>query len=401
MEQPTLIDPLTASEEEDFRERFEKRLAKVKAKTADVFAFRKVEQPPFMVNSALYWVFGLDPETFPDAYFDDPAVMTSFQERAYYDQIQAIDDDFVPYLMPWFGTGVVASAFGCRIEFPSKQDPAVNPRHYPVRTAEDVRKLAIPDPEKDGLMPKVFEFLRYMKRRSFLPVGITDFQGPLTTANQLMGYDKLIYLMHDSPQAAHELMDKITETLILWVKRQKQVIGEPINECISDQQVYIGKHAGVWFSDDDAVLMSPRTYKEFVVPYNSRILKAFSGGCLHYCGNATHQAENFLATEGLLAINNYTLHNLRAFHELRARLENRIVVFACDFTPVDYEAYFLQLLAATSHRGLVINSQYSPVVGLLGDGKYTSLRRDLRTGRRAVYDFLKGQCEASRNCAVA
>jgi uroporphyrinogen-III decarboxylase len=42
----------------------------------------------------------------------------------------------------------------------------------------------------------------------------------LTTANQLMGYDKLIYLMHDEPALAHELMDKITETLIRWVKRQ-------------------------------------------------------------------------------------------------------------------------------------------------------------------------------------
>ena len=124
-----------------------------------MFAFRKVDQPPFIVNSALYWVFGLDPETFPDTYFDDPAVMTRFQERTYYDQVKEIDDDFVPYLMPWFGTAVVASAFGSQIEFPPKQDPAVNPRYYPVQTPEDIRKLPIPDPESDGLMPKVLEFL--------------------------------------------------------------------------------------------------------------------------------------------------------------------------------------------------------------------------------------------------
>jgi len=389
MEQALMTEPLSAAERDEFQRLFERRLDKVKAKTADVFAFKEVEQPPFMVNSAMYWVFGLDTETLPDAYFTVPAAMTHFQERTYFDQVKEIDDDFVPYLMPWFGTVVVASAFGCQIEFPPKADPAVNPRHYPVQTVEDVKKLQLPNPEKDGLMPNVLEFLGHMKEKSFLPVGITDFQGPLTTANQLMGYDKLIYLMHDSPKATHELMDKITEALILWVKRQKQVIGEPQNECISDQQVYTGKHAGVWFSDDDAVLMSPSTYKEFVVPYNSRILKEFGGGCLHYCGNATHQADNFLATEGLLAINTYTLHNLRAFRELQAKLEGRIVLFACDFTPVDYEGYFRELLEFAPRRGLVINSHYSPVVGLLSDGKYDAIRRDLPSGRKAVFEHLR------------
>jgi len=380
--------PLLPGEREDFRQRFEKRLESVKSRTAEVFAFKKVDRPLCVVNSAFYWVFGLDADTIPADYFDNAAVMTQFQERTYYDQIKEIEDDFVPYLMPWFGTGVTASAFGCQIVFPPKQDPAVNPRHYPVRTAADVRKLEIPDPEKDGLMPKVLDFMGYMKTHSFLPIGITDFQGPLTTANQLMGYDKLIYLMQDDPVATHELMDKITETLIRWVKKQKEVIGEPLNECISDQQIYTGRQAGIWFSDDDAVLMSAKTYKEFVVPYNSRILQEFGGGCLHYCGCATHQADNFLATEGLLAINNYLLHDTKRFHALRAKLQGRIALFACDFTPIDYESYFHQLLDGQSYEGMVVNSQYSPVVGLLGNGKYSAIRRDISTGRRSVYECL-------------
>ena len=138
-----------------------------------------------------------------------------------------------------------------------------------------------------------------------------------------MGYDKLIYLMHDDPRAMHELMDKVTETLIVWVKKQKEVIGEPLTECIGDQQVYTGEHAGVWFSDDDAVLMSTKTYREFVAPYNSRILKAFGGGCVHYCGNATHHADTFLAMEGLKALNIYNLYNIRSVAELQKKLQDR------------------------------------------------------------------------------
>ena len=382
--------PLTTEERGEFKQLFDMRLEKVKGKTADMFAFKKVKEPPYIVNSALYWVFGLDPETFPDDYFDDPAVMTNFQERTYYDQVKEIDDDFVPYLMPWFGTIVAASAFGCEIGWRPKQDPAADPRYYPVKTAEDIKNLEIPDPEKAGLMPKVLDFLRYMKANSFLPLGITDFQGPLTTANQLMGYDKLIYLMYDHPTAMHELMEKVSEGLIRWVKKQKEVIGEPLNYCIADQQVYTGEHAGVWFSDDDAVLMSPDTYREFVVPYNARVLKEFGGGCIHYCGNATHHADNFLATEGLVGLNIYNLYNMPSVKRLQEALMEKVALFVCDFTPLEYQEYFKELFSTLDYRGMLVCSQYSPVVGLLNGGKYNSIRRDLKSGRKAVYDFIKG-----------
>ena len=118
----TLASPLSVAERQEFRDLFDRRIEKVKAKTADVFAFKGVEHPPFLVNGAGYWRFAYEPETFPDDLLNDPAVMTNAQERMYYDQIKEIDDDFVPYLMPWFGTYVAASAFGCRIEYPPKGD---------------------------------------------------------------------------------------------------------------------------------------------------------------------------------------------------------------------------------------------------------------------------------------
>jgi hypothetical protein len=176
--------------------------------------------------------------------------------------------------------------------------------------------------------------------------------------------------------------------LIHWVKKQKEVIGEPLDWCIADQQVYTGEHAGVWFSDDDAVLMSPETYREFIVPYNSRILQAFGGGCIHYCGNATHHADNFLATEGLKALNIYNLYNIPSVAELQRKIGDRVVLFVCDFTPVDYEAYFDEMLSTLDYKGIVVCSQYSPVVGLLAGGKYSGIRRDLKSGRKAVYQYV-------------
>ena len=388
MNESSVVGPLSETECDEFRHLFDKRLEKIRARTADCFAFRDVEAPPFLVNGAPYWGFGYDPENFPQGLFDDPAVMTIAQERAYYDQVKEIEDDFVPYLMPWMGTGILASAFGCQIEYPPNQDPVVNPSHCPVKTLRDIKELSIPDPENDGLMPKVLAYLRYMKLHSFLPVGITDIQGPLTTANQLMGFEKLIYLMEDEPLAAHELMDKITEALIQWIKRQKEVIGEPLTECIGDQQVYTGRHAGIWFSDDDAVLISPRLYKEFVVPYNSRICKVFGGGCLHFCGNATHQVDNFLHIDSLRAINNSLMHNIRSFRELKAKVEGRIVLFAVDLTPEDKEQYLKELFEAISYKGMIVHWVSMGTVGMTRDGQWLPMRRDFRAGRRSAYDFL-------------
>jgi hypothetical protein len=136
--------------------------------------------------------------------------------------------------------------------------------------------------------------------------------------------------------------------------------------------------------------MSPASYKEFVLPYNSRILQTFGGGCLHYCGNATHQAQNFLRMEGLLAINNYSLYGLKAFKELKAQLEGRIVLFACDFTPLEHEAYFRELLDGLSFHGLVIDSQYTSHAALIPGGKYVQACRDVVAGRRQVFEYLRG-----------
>jgi hypothetical protein len=185
-----------------------------------------------------------------------------------------------------------------------------------------------------------------------------------------MGYDKLIYLMADDPIAAHELMDKVTEALIAWVHAQKHVTGEPRTHCAGGHQIHYGANAGIWFSDDDCVLMSADSYRKFVVPYNSRLLEAFGCGSLHFCGKATHQAENFLATRGLIAINNYTLYNLAELRRLKERLEGRVAVFACDYSPAQPEKYFTSLLSGLSRRGLVVLSHYSPIFALVEGGKY-------------------------------
>ena len=93
--------------------------------------------------------------------------------------------------------------------------------------------------------------------------------------------------------------------------------------------------------------------------------------------------------EGLKALNIYNLYNIRSVAELQKKLQDRIALFVCDFTPVDYEAYFDEMLTTLSYRGLAVCSQYSPVVGLLKGGKYDAVQRDRHAGRKAVFEYLQ------------
>ena len=367
--------PLTAAELEDLRRLAEARTARVARLTDEVWAFRLLARPPIVAESAYYFTFGRRFEAIPENLFTDPAVMLAHQQRLAYDHLRNVDDDYVPYLLPWFGTGVLASAFGSKVTFSRAQDPAVDPSWYPVTSVEDIDNLRIPDPERDGLMPDVLRYLRHWREHATLPIGITDMQGPLVTANQLMGYDQLIYLMYDEPAAAHRLMDKITDGFIAWVRAQKAVIGEADTFCISDQQFYVGPHAGVWFSDDDSTLVNAEIYREFVVPYNSRIFKAFGGGFLHYCGNGSHQTDNFLATEGLSGLNVSPMHNLQSLAELQAKTMGKLVLYVPDFTPVDYGAYADEFARLIDPRGVVVLSHYSPILGMLASGRYDAIDR--------------------------
>jgi len=69
--------------------------------------------------------------------------------------------------MPWYGTGVLASGFGVPVIFADRMDPAVD---LPVvERVEQLHELRPPDPEQDGLMPRVLQTIRTMRATTICP----------------------------------------------------------------------------------------------------------------------------------------------------------------------------------------------------------------------------------------
>ena len=142
------------------------RIAKI-ARTFSRLEVTSADDVPILINTPCYFAFATYDK--PADYFKNPVSMVQYQERGYERHLAEIDDDLVPYFMPWFGTGVLASGFGCDIMLrPGPgNDPAVTGPC--IKAPGDVARLRMPDPYRDGWMPRVLEAIDFARANSDLP----------------------------------------------------------------------------------------------------------------------------------------------------------------------------------------------------------------------------------------
>lgn len=298
---------------------------------------------PVIAQTPCYFGFGNKKRS--PLYWEEPAHMLNFQQDGYELHFKYVSDDTVPYFMPWFGTGVVASAFGCGIRPASGDgdDPGVI--STVIDKVGDIAKLKRPDPNKDGYMPRVLKFMEYAARHGEIPVGYTDLNSPLSTAAQMCGYVNLFYWMYDEPQAIHDLMSVICESFTDWAKAQREISGEPFG-CSNGLQGIWTPKGGIWMADDDLVSINGDLYAEFVLPHYSNIFELFGGGHLHYCGNGTHQIDNIKNMRGVTVVNNSPMGNADAFAKLcGAAGDAKFAVEIQDAAPNDPETYYKNLFS--------------------------------------------------------
>ncbi len=362
--------------------RTERAIALVRA----TYRHEPLESPPLLVGDVNYWITGEDPARIPVDYFEagGGASQQAFQEAKIAAHLATYDDIYVPYLFPWYGTVVVPSALGCPIIFQPGEEPAVE--GPAITEPAQVARLIPPYPERDGLMPRVLACIDHFRAHSDLPVSFTDNQGPLNIALNLVGLERLIIWMAEEPTVVHELMDFCTTVLIDWLRLQKERAGAPADGGAFPHLVPLPDGVGgVWLSDDDSTVLSPRLYREFVVPYNGRVFAAFGGGTLHYCGDGGHQLENYLATDGLVGVNVWCMGEFEQVFRAQTVFGERVALMVCDYTPLEPEPYFADLFAGLDPRGVIVATYPSPSTALrYGAGQVEAVRRDAaHTGRRA------------------
>lgn len=344
----------------------------------------KLEDIPLIINTPCYFGFGNYP--MPKDYWSNPESMVRYQEKGFEKHLSLVEDDTVPYFMPWFGTGVTASAFGCKIKNATGfgDDPGVSSTC--ITSVQEIAKLKIPDPYKDGLMPTVLNFIDYARKNSDLPIGLTDMNSPLCTAAQLVGYDNLYVWMYEEPEAVYELFDIIEETMIKWVKVQKEHAGEPLDSSSGLQGLWSPKGVGIWFSDDDLVSMNPELYEKFIVPVHSRIFEVFGGGTVHFCGKGIHQVQNLRNTKHIRAVNNSPMGDFDTFGKLSKELSGKMSIIIQDAAPVDFEKYYPRLFDKVEDlSGIILATFVEDTIGMTSEGCTINVEWDpIDTANRIV-----------------
>jgi uroporphyrinogen decarboxylase len=188
---------------------------------------------------------------------------------------------FLPGFWVEYGMAAEPSGFGCKINWYGGSTPTMNPA---LKSIDEVDTLAVPDPERDGLMPFVLWWYRKAQdvlRERGIFIRMVAARGPLVTAAHLRGLTEFLLDLKTEPEKAKKLLEITTETVIAWLKAQVRTV--PACE-------------GIMLLDDVVGFLSRRDYEEFAHPYLQAIFEAFPDKIRVY-----HNDANILPFADLLA----------------------------------------------------------------------------------------------------
>ncbi|NLN18790.1 MAG: hypothetical protein GX162_05880 [Firmicutes bacterium] len=142
-----------------------------------------------------------------------------------------------------------------------------------------------------GEFGRGLEYMAYFKKllegRVFIYT--MDVQGPIDTAHQVLG-DAFFTELYDDPPFMHHLLELCTQALIKGIKACKEVNGEGHDWAYHYNTIYASR-GGIKTSEDTTTLLREAHIQEFGVPYVRKLLQAFGGGWIHFCGSNPHLYE--------------------------------------------------------------------------------------------------------------
>jgi len=166
---------------------------------------------------------------------------------------------FLPGFWSEFGMCSEPSAFGSR---PVWQENDLPFAEATLPSAAAVASMPRPDPRLHGLAPLLLRRLVRMRPRieqAGHRIRFASARGPLNVAAFLMGNTEFLVALKTEPEAVHDLLGRVTDYLVDWLKLQASAIDT------------IG---GVLVLDDLVGFLGPADCAAFAVPYLKRVFQA-------------------------------------------------------------------------------------------------------------------------------
>jgi hypothetical protein len=110
----------------------------------------------------------------------------------------------------------------------------------------------------------------------------------------------VFYALYDLPDLVHALLERVVQTYLRMMHAWTEIV--PFNPAGNVHWGYY--HRGsLMLRDDSAMNLSRSMVEEFICPYDQRLLEAFGGGAIHFCGKGDHYIPVLSQLKGLYAIN--------------------------------------------------------------------------------------------------
>ncbi|MCF7945031.1 MAG: uroporphyrinogen decarboxylase family protein [Spirochaetia bacterium] len=207
--------------------------------------------------------------------------------------------DIPNFLEPWYGIGVVSSAFGIPYIWESRQAPAVNPPYTTAKEAKENLKTSV---SESPIGKKVFEMIDYFleKTKGKIPLSLSDTQSPMNiVSSYILNTSSFMFETFDHPDELASLISLVSELEFEFISHQARLIGDALalpghgfasSKCFS----------GIGFSDDNILMISDETYRKFALDPLCRVAKAIGKPVFHSCGNWSGRADLITSIPELL-----------------------------------------------------------------------------------------------------
>lgn len=298
----------------------------------DLWDYRPVDHIP--VTFWPSWTFGHTPR---DA-TENGDIQLEVNVRTIERSLRIIPDDYIPWARVWSGYMTLATMFGAEVHW--SDDPAQPPGvGAPLVTEIDqVFRLGRPDMGA-GLMPENLRRLR--QHAAALPpeVHLTgiDAGGPLNSCKDLVETNLLYTAFYDDPRAMHHLLDLVTDVQVEMYRAIVEAAGGLDRMTSIDFNTeWTPEKYKAFVSDDVCATMGPELFREFGLPYNSRILRPWGSGLMHNCG--PHPSRNLYLEhdprlKGLHLAYKYSHGDFPALREILAGWGVIFIVLDNELTP--------------------------------------------------------------------
>jgi len=233
--------------------------------------------------------------------------------------LELVPDDYIPAMRPDVGCVVIESALGGEVVFGDDPNQTCTIREPVLKHIDDVYKLEMPDPHRDGLVPEGLRRIRSFVERTDGQVYVSclDMGGAMNVAFNLLGGERCLTAMYDAPEALEYLAGFVTDVFIRFAEASIEVAGGIEHVTCTDFPYWWHPEGFKGHcSDDICAQYSPEFFNRFSKPYNNRIYRRFGGGMLHNCGPNPCAAEYLRHEPRIRAVDlayDYSKNDLEAF----------------------------------------------------------------------------------------